>query len=59
MKQIVINENDVQDLIKSLELEKFKIFEEGKGLRLTDMIHRKFHYVVVSWVQKHGSSWPH
>ncbi len=55
MKVIVINESDITALIASLELEKFKLTGSQKS---ETEIHRRFHYLVVSWFQKQGSSYP-
>lgn len=55
MKVIVINERDIKQLIDSLKLEKMEL----SGTQLTEgEIHRRFHYIVVNWVQEHGSSYP-
>ena len=56
MKVIVIKEEDVRSLMERLELEKFRLNDRRDPV---DETHRQFHYVVVSWLQEQGSSYPH
>ncbi len=58
MKYIVVQEYDIKTLMERLELEKFQTDTPVKGLTTLDSTHRKFHHVVCSWVQEHGSSYP-
>jgi len=55
MKMIVIEEKDVRALVERLELEKFRLTGHQKPV---DEIHRRFHHVVVTWLQEQGSSYP-
>lgn len=55
MKVIVIKEKDIQTLMKRLELQKFRLRGSQKP---EDEIHRHFHYIVCSWLQEQGSSYP-
>ena len=55
MKVIVVTEEDIQALVESLELQKFRLNSQRDSL---DELHRRFHYEVVSWAQKHGSTYP-
>ena len=63
MRLIAVEEKDIKNLMEKLELEKLLV-----GLNLSscesatafsiDEVHRRFHYVVCSWVQEHGSNYP-
>lgn len=55
MRVIIIEEKDVQALMKELELAKFQLTGHQKPI---DEIHRHFVYVVCNWVQEQGSTYP-
>jgi len=57
MRIIAVEEKDIRALMEKLELEKCRIKDDSKQLPVDEM-HRKFHYVVCSWVQEHGSNYP-
>jgi len=57
MRLIAVEEKDIKTLMESLELEKFQIRDNPNLLSLEDM-HRRFHYVVCTWAQEHGSNYP-
>lgn len=56
MKVIIIEEKDIKALMERLELQKYRL--TGHLKEPADEMHRRFHYVVVSWVQEQGSSYP-
>jgi hypothetical protein len=56
MRVIIIEEKDIQALLAKLELAKFQLTGSQEP---EDEIHRKFHYVVVNWLQEQGSTYPH
>ena len=59
MRVIAVEEKDIKVLMEKLELVKLEIHDETASKRYTvDKIHRRFHYVVCSWVQEHGSNYP-
>ena len=58
MRVIAVEEKDIRALMEKLELEKFQSDIPVRGLTTTDSVHRRFHYVVCSWVQEHGSNYP-
>ena len=56
MRLIVVEEKDIVALIEKLKLEKFQIKKDSHQSPVEE-IHRRFHYVVCSWVQEHGSDY--
>jgi len=56
MRVIAIKEEDIKVLMERLELQKFQLNNSRETI---DEIHRRFHYIVVNWVQEQGSSYPH
>lgn len=65
MRAIIIDDKDAQQLLRDLDLEKFKgahdpfaehieISEQQRN-SIVDQIHRKFHYVVCNWLQEQGA----
>lgn len=65
MKAIVIQDADSKALVDALELEKFKATESDmlgppnatpeNRRAIADSMHRRFHYVVVRWLQERGA----
>ena len=55
MKVIIIEEKDIKALMERLELEKFQLNQRRDHV---DEMNRRFHYVVCSWFQEQGSSYP-
>lgn len=65
MRAIIIDDKDAKALVKQLELAKLQA-PHGTNLatldgrhtveQLADELHRKFHYVVVRWLQEQGAS---
>lgn len=53
MKAIILKDEDGTELLKTLELEKFKTDLAGDNFTAAET-HRRFHYHVVIWLQKHG-----
>jgi hypothetical protein len=67
MRLIAVTEDDIKQLMGSLELEKFQMMpfiNRGMGADIKanendiSEIHRRFHYVVVGWLRQHGSDYP-
>lgn len=60
MRVILVEEKDIRTLMERLELEKFQCRDRytSEELREAMQMHRHFHYVVVSWLQEQGSSYP-
>lgn len=54
MHAIIIKDEDAVDLLERLELEKFKI-NDGGWNSSPEEIHRRFHYIVTSWLQEQGA----
>ena len=55
MRVIAVTEKDIKALMEQLEFEKLKLTGHQKPV---DEIHRRFHYIVVCWLQEQGSSYP-
>lgn len=65
MRAIIIDDKDAKALVQQLALTKLQAphgtnLETSDGRRtveqLADELHRKFHYVVVRWLQDQGAS---
>ncbi len=55
MKVIAIKEEDIQKLMDSLELCKFRF---TRSQQPEEQIYRHFTYLVVGWFHKQGSNYP-
>jgi hypothetical protein len=53
MKAIIIQDKDAKALLDKLKLENFETREPDK--ELVNRIHRKFHYIVSSWLSEQGA----
>lgn len=59
MRIIAVEEKDIKALMEQLEFQKLKMQDETASRHYTiEEIHRRFHYVVCTWVQEHGSNYP-
>jgi len=56
MRAIIIEDKDGQALLDQLELAKFQKSHMAPDVSkaVLDLVHRHFHYHVVSWLQEHG-----
>lgn len=55
MRAIIIQDADGAALCESLRLSKFEQRERTpEEWAMIDETHRRFHYVVVNWLQSHG-----
>ena len=62
MRAIIIKEEDIQFLMKELELDKFvcwKMADSREYEQVVEDVHRKFHYHVTRFFQAQGSTFPH
>ena len=62
MRAIIIKEEDIQFLMKELELDKFTCLKTNESKEYEQAVydvHRKFHYHVTRFFQAQGSTFPH
>jgi len=58
MRIIAVEEKDIKILMEKLEFENLKLQNNVISPFSIGEVHRRFHFIVCSWVQEHGSNYP-